>query len=185
MRTFSPFELHTERLTLRFLGARDVDALFAIYSDPEVARYWSSPPWTERVQAEVSIANALDAYRSGEALRMAIVLSESGQMVGECNLRDFYWQNRRAEVGYALARPSWGQGYLMEALAALLDFGFDKLDLNRIEADIHPANAASAKSLARLGFVQEGLLRERWIVAGEVSDAAYYGLLRSDWRARA
>ena len=63
--------------------------------------------------------------------------------------------------------------------------GFIELSLNRVEADIDPRNAASAKTLERLGFVKEGFLRERWVVDGEVSDSGIYGLLRRDWLARA
>ena len=59
-----------------------------------------------------------------------------------------------------------------------------QLGLNRVEADIDPRNAASAKPLLRLGFRHEGLLRERWIVNGEICDTAFYGLLKSDWEAR-
>ena len=72
--------------------------------------------------------------------------------------------------------------YMNEALLRLLEFGFTELDLNRVEGDVDPRNVASAKSLERLGFKREGLLRERWIVGGEVSDTALYGLLRSEWR---
>ena len=72
-----------------------------------------------------------------------------------------------------------------EALTALLAFGFDELDLNRVEADVDPRNLASVKSLERLGFRKEGHLRERWIVGGEVSDSGLYGLLRRDWAAGA
>ena len=184
MTAFAPFTLSTERLTLRWLGVRDIPALFAMYSNSEVVRYWSSPPWTELVQAETSLARTLDGYRSGQALRMGIVLNATAELVGECNLRDFYEQNRRAEIGYALARPHWGKGYLTEALTAFLNHAFNDMLLNRIEADIHPDNLASAKSLDRLGFRQEGLLRERWIVGDEVSDTAFYGLLAADWKKR-
>ena len=69
-----------------------------------------------------------------------------------------------------------------EALQALLGFAFTDLDLHRLEADIDPRNGASAAALVRLGFREEGLLRERWIVAGEVSDSQLYGLLRREWQ---
>ena len=73
------------------------------------------------------------------------------------------------------------QGYMREALSALLDHAFGELDLNRIEADTDPRNERSTRLLERLGFVKEGLFRERCIVDGEVSDAAMYGLLRREW----
>ncbi len=92
-------------------------------------------------------------------------------------------ESRRAEIGYYLARPHWGNGYNHEALTRIVEYGFVDLDLNRIEADIDPQNVASVKAVRRLGFLDEGLLRERWIVAGTVSDSLIVGLLRSDWDA--
>ena len=85
--------------------------------------------------------------------------------------------NRRAEVGYALRRDAWGRGYATEAVGAVVAWGFGELGLHRLEADIDPRNTASAAVLTRLGFRLEGVLRERWFVAGEVSDSAMYGLL--------
>ena len=70
-----------------------------------------------------------------------------------------------------------------EALSAVVEHAFGALALHRLEADVDPRNAASLRTLERLGFRQEGLLRERWIVADEVSDTAFFGLLASDWRA--
>ena len=77
-----------------------------------------------------------------------------------------------------------GAGATCKALVALLRHAFEQLALNRIEADIDPRNTNSARSLERLGFSREGLLRERWIVEGKVSDSALYGLLHSDWVAQ-
>ena len=71
-----------------------------------------------------------------------------------------------------------------EALTALLEYAFVERDLNRLEADIDPLNIGSANALLRLGFKQEGYLPERWIVGGQVSDSALYGLLRREWEAR-
>ena len=72
---------------------------------------------------------------------------------------------------------------MTEALTAFLGYGFGELDLNRIEADTDPRNLAATSVLEKLGFVREGLLRERWITDGQKSDSAMYGLLRSDWDA--
>jgi RimJ/RimL family protein N-acetyltransferase len=68
-----------------------------------------------------------------------------------------------------------------EALKALT-YAFDVLEFHRIEADVDPRNAASIRTLERLGFQREGYLRERWQVNGEIQDAVFYGLLRSDWK---
>ncbi|MES2295743.1 MAG: GNAT family N-acetyltransferase [Pseudomonadota bacterium] len=183
MPSFTHTLLHTERLTLRWLEESDTAALFAMYSDPEVLRYWSSAPWTEMAQADDSIAQSLAGYCNGSDLRFGITLREGGALIGTCALYRFYPMNRRADIGYLLAKEYWGHGYMGEALTAMLDYSFDALDLNRLEADIDPRNDASARTLERLRFQREGYMRERWIVNGEVCDTAFYGLLRSDWKA--
>jgi RimJ/RimL family protein N-acetyltransferase len=98
-----------------------------------------------------------------------------------CLLFNIHKDSARAEIGYTLDRAHWSQGYMGEALRALLGHAFGPLGLNRIEADIDPRNASSARTLERLGFKAEGLLRDRWIVSGETSDSAIYGLLRREW----
>ena len=104
-------------------------------------------------------------------------------LIGTCSLFNVSKQCRRAEIGYGIAPAYWRQGYMFEAVSALLAFAFDTLAMNRLEADIDPRNTASARSLEKLGFQREGLLPERWIVDGEVSDSALYGLLARAWQA--
>ena len=168
---------------LRPLTGADASALFAVFSDPRVMRRWSTPPWTAIEQAHAFIECSADALAKGEALRLGLERRSDGQLIGQCTLFALAGASRRAEIGYSLAASDWGQGYMHEALRTLIDHGFDELKLNRIEADIDPRNAASARSLERLGFTREGLLRERWIVGDEVSDTALYGLLAREWRA--
>jgi RimJ/RimL family protein N-acetyltransferase len=184
MAAFDQVTLRTERLVLRPLHADDAQALFEIFSDPRVARHLSRPAWTSIDQAHTRIGQDADAMADGTLLRLGLERHRDRALVGECLLFNFVPTCRRAEIGYALAHAAWGQGLMHEALVALIDFGFAQLNLNRIEADIDPRNAASAKTLARLHFVREGLLRERWIVQGEISDTALYGLLARDWQAR-
>jgi RimJ/RimL family protein N-acetyltransferase len=180
---FEPATLETERLVLRWIVPSDAPALFAIYADPVVARYLSRPAFTEMAQADKLVATANACYADGNSVNFAVERRDDGMVIGTCMLFRFHRESRRAEIGYSLARAYWGKGYMHEALQALIDYAFGPLGLNRIEADIDPRNANSSKSLERLGFKEEGVLRERWIVAGEVSDTAYYGLLRKEWGA--
>ena len=184
MQPFDQLTLGTDRLRLRPLDASDAPALFGIFSDPQVMRYWSTPPWSSLAQAEALIAADTVALRAGHHLRLGLTHRDAGTLIGTCSLFSFNEPCKRAEIGYCLARAEWGAGLMHEALCALVAHAFDGLQLHRIEADIDPRNTASAKSLERLGFVKEGHLRERWIVDGEVSDTALYGLLRGDWRAK-
>nr|WP_315492051.1 GNAT family N-acetyltransferase [uncultured Rhodoferax sp.] len=181
MHSFEQLILQTERLVLRPLGDADAPALFAIFSDPQVMRYWSTPPWASIDEAHSLVARDQAGMATGDYLRCGIVLKDTSALVGTCTLFSIQATCRRAEVGYGLAHAAWGHGYMHEALRALLAYGFSEMNLNRIEADIDPRNTASAQSLERLGFLREGFLRERWIVNGEVSDTALYGLLQREW----
>lgn len=181
---FSRLTLPTPQLLLRPLRPADAAAVFALHADAEAMRYWATPPWADPAQAEALIRSDLAAMAAGESLRLALTRPGEDRVLGLCTL--FAWQpaSRRAEIGYLLARDCWGRGLMHEALGALLEHGFGALDLNRVAADIDPRNGASERTLRRLGFQQEGVLRERWIVAGEVSDTGLYGLLRRDWLAQ-
>nr|WP_314546839.1 GNAT family N-acetyltransferase [uncultured Massilia sp.] len=178
MPTPSQTELFTPRLKLRRMDERDTEAHYAVFSDPEVTRYWSSEPWTNMEQAVQAIARIRAAGADGSELRFGIELLETGELIGNCALHHFFEASRRCEMGYAIGSRHWGRGYVSEALKALVDHGFDVLGLNRIEADIDPRNIASARVLEKLGFRKEGYMPERWIVHGEPADTVNYGLLR-------
>jgi RimJ/RimL family protein N-acetyltransferase len=174
--------LEAERVTLRPLRADDVHALFGLFSDPKVARFWSRPAMTHLSQARTLLRQIREGYRTREMLQLGIERKDDGALLGTCTLFHLHPQSRRAEIGYALASQHWRRGYMHEALQRLLRYAFDDLDLTRLEADIDPRNEASERSLLRLGFVKEGYMRERWIVGDVVSDSAVYGLLRREWR---
>ena len=184
MPAFDQLTLSTPRLLLRPLQLTDAPALHLIFADPRVTRYWSTPAWDSIDSALKMINKDLQAMATGEHLRLGLQRIDDNALIGMCTLFAFSMQSRRAEIGYALAAEAWGRAYMDEALRALLRYGFDELGLNRIEADIDPRNEASARSLERLGFKKEGLLRERWIVGDEISDTALYGLVQRDWRLR-
>jgi ribosomal-protein-alanine N-acetyltransferase len=174
--------LAAARLRLRPYRDADVDALFALYSDPVVMRYWSFPPWAARSQAEAYLARAAAHLAQGLALPWAIADAADDVLIGTATLHSLHVDQGRAEIGYALAADRQGRGLAAEALRAVLEHAFGTLGLRRIEADVDPRNAASCRLLDGLGFVREGLLRERWLVAGETCDSALYGLPASDVR---
>lgn len=177
--------LTTERLTLRPLLEGDGAALFAIFSDPEVVRYWSRSAWTDMVQADEMLAAAMRDYADGSGLRYGIVVTATNELVGVASLFAFSRDNRRCETGYVLGSRHWGRGYASEALVAVLEHAFGALGMNRIEADVDPQNIASRRVLEKLAFRLEGTMPERWIVHGEKADTAFYGLLKSYWDDRA
>jgi [ribosomal protein S5]-alanine N-acetyltransferase len=173
--------LPTQRLALRWLTPADVPALYEVFSDLEVTRYWSSPPFADIAAAEALLAEIHEAFARRTLFQWGIARRSDDLVVGTCTLAGLVPAHRRAEVGFALGRRHWGQGYMAEALPALVEFAFGQLGLYRLEADADPRNRASIRALERLGFKQEGYLRGRYHLHGEIQDAILFGLLRPDW----
>ena len=144
-------------------------------------QYWNTPAWACEAVAQDFIRAECQAMHDGQRLTLAIVNRDCGELIGKCLLFSYEPESRRAEIGFGIASSAWGRGYIQEAARELLRHGFETLGLNRVEAEIDPSNAASGRALERLGFSKEGLLRQRWIIDGQVSDSALYGLLSEDW----
>jgi RimJ/RimL family protein N-acetyltransferase len=174
--------LHTDRLRLRPFNDSDADALFALHSSAHVLRYWDSPPWSERTRAERFIATCARMAEEGSGARVALDRASDQAFIGWCSLTRWNPDYRSASMGYCLDDAAWGHGYATEAGRALLQWAFDTLDLNRVQAETDTRNTASARVLEKLGFVREGMLREDCIVNGDVSDSWVYGLLRRQWQ---
>ncbi|MFV9507656.1 MAG: GNAT family N-acetyltransferase [Oscillochloridaceae bacterium umkhey_bin13] len=179
--------LTTPRLRLRAPRADDAEAMFAIMADPEVLRYFGSPPMTAREQAVERIASIHVAFAAQEGVRWAITRRDDDTLLGTCGFWRLIKPHFRAEIGYELGRQWWGQGLMPEALAAILEFGFAQMGLHSVEANIDPANAASRRVLEKLGFVQEAYFRENYYEPdkGRFADSEIFGLLRTDWQRRA
>src|SRR5437899_3970563 len=163
--------LATSRLTLREIAASDAPSLLAIHGDREAMRWFGTDSITSLDQAE-EMVKIFAGWRKApvSGIRWGIERSRDRRFVGTCGL--FRWNKRwkSCTVGYELAQEAWGQGLMTEALSAALTWGFEGMELNRIEAQVHPHNVSSLKLLVRLGFVEEGLLRQAGFWDGEHRD---------------
>ena len=174
--------LEAARLRLRPYLNSDTSALFELYSDPKVTRYWSHPAWTDPAQAYLYLSLRKDEPTTA-VHAWAIADKESNELIGALTFFSISGPHARAEVGYSLLSNLQGQGLGTEALNTALKYGFETLNLYRIEADVDPRNTGSIKLLEKLNFQREGLLRQRWRVNGEVCDSVLLGLLKEDYNA--
>ena len=171
----------TPRVVLRWISEDDIDGLYDVFSDPRVMRYWSSGPLANREAAAALQREIAAGNESNSMFKWGLALRDSNVVIGTSTLFNLNLDNGRAELGYAMGSAYWGKGYMNEALKALVSHAFGVMNLRRLEADVDPRNAASIRTLERLGFQREGFLRERWHVMGEIQDALFYGLLRREW----
>jgi [ribosomal protein S5]-alanine N-acetyltransferase len=174
--------VQTERLIVRPLDEADLGDLLVMNGDAEVTRYLPYATWAGMDDARAWLKRMRGIEAGGTAIQLVIEQRSDGRAIGTVLLFKWDAASARIELGYVLTRAAWGRGLMHEALVAVIARCFAVLGLRRIEAEIDPRNAGSARTLQRLGFVPEGLLRERWHTKGQISDSALYGLLASDSR---
>jgi len=171
--------IRTSRLWLRPLAARDAPALFAIMSDAETMRFWDWPAFTDPETVDEVVRAQIADTEAGSALYWAVALEANGPAIGCCDLSEIDRHHGRAEVGFLFSRATWGHGYALEAMTAIVDCAFCDLDLVRLWARFHAGNERSRALLERLGFAYEGTLRGHVWRDGVRRDCILYGRLGS------
>lgn len=170
--------LKTERLILRQLKATDAQDAFLFLSDAETMRYYDPAPMNQLEQAEKSIERHRRRFAQHEALRWGITLKGENRVIGNCG---YSWDldNRHATLSYILSKHYWNKGIMTEALAAIIQFGFEHIHLHRIEAQVAYPNFASARLLEKLGFQEEGRLRDRQYTNNQFVDEILFALINA------
>jgi ribosomal-protein-alanine N-acetyltransferase len=174
--------LKTERLLLRQIRPSDTPSVFAIFSDPEVTRYYDQPTYTEMAQAETMVLRMQQRFAERRTVRWAIVRQADDELLGTCGFAEWKRHFNCAAIGYELARPFWRQGIMTEVLTAVLTFGFSQMQLNRIEAYVMTGNDASMSLLRKLGFQEEGLLHEYGYWQQAYHDLHLFALLKRNFK---
>jgi len=177
----APSPIESERLLVRLVAESDLPALLEVNSSEEVTSLLPYATWASMADAQAWLKRMDSIQASGSGLQFAVVSKSSRLAIGTCLLFRFEEKSARAELGYVLGRAYWGHGLMHEALTALIECAFSSMSLRRLEAEVDTRNRSSARLLQRLGFMKEGLLRQRWIAKGEARDVEMYGLLRDEW----
>jgi RimJ/RimL family protein N-acetyltransferase len=177
--------LRTERLELRPFVDDDLDALFAMQSDDEVTRYLNWGPQSRRQVREllerIKPMSGFDGSR--HAIRLAMVLPDSGAVVGDVSLWRTSGEQAQAEIGFVVYPDHQRRGYAAEAAGALLRLGFEQLGLHRIVGRADARNAASIGVMERIGMRREAHLRENGWIKGEWTDEVICAALAHEWLA--
>lgn len=176
--------LETQRLVLREIIDRDAEALFRVCSDQEWLRLWGFPVHRTVDDTRAVIAQLKQAYNDRTHLRWGICLRGSDEVIGSVGFYRFVRQHFRAETTYEQARSVSGNGYMTEALRAIVQYGFEHLELHSIEAGIDPDHPASIKVAERVGFQREGYLHENYYFQGRFYDTVLYTILSGPPRDR-
>jgi ribosomal-protein-alanine N-acetyltransferase len=175
-------DLKTERLYLRKFTRDDAGFVLKHFSDPAVCEYLvDEDPLNDPAQALALIEWYLDPRRDN-ANRWVLTLDTNQAAIGTCGYHVWSRRNRSAEIGYDLAPEFRRQGFMNEALRAAIGYGFETMDLNRIQAFVHVKNGPSLRVLSKLGFKVEGIIRDKYLCQGRYHDHFCLSLLKREWR---
>jgi ribosomal-protein-alanine N-acetyltransferase len=173
--------LQTERLLLQILNPEVYRHVFSSFSDEGIKEFFG-------FDSDDALHNERQKYEAGltsynrSFLSFQLIDKESGKIIGACGFHTWNVQHARAEIGYAITNESYKRkGLMKEAMKAIIDYGFRKMHLNRIEALIGPDNVASLRLARAFGFTEEGRLRQHYFKGGSIEDSILFSLLREEY----
>lgn len=176
--------IETDRLIIRAMNTHDLDALFTIMSDPEVVNQTAALELQTNIsETKVLLDSIIQEYQKKHTpdwIMLAIADKHDQKMLGFCCYFGYTPAFARLEFGYTLSRAYWGKGYATEAARAFVNFCFNTMGLNRIEATVYPENIGSVKVLEKLGMQYEGLMRQHVMRNGQFRDRKLYSLLSAE-----
>lgn len=174
--------LETERLLLGPLQKEQAKDLYENLSNEDVTEHMGINPLKDVKEAEQLISFLESLTKENRAIRWGIVRKSDQKLIGTCGFNQ--WEKNRGsrvEIAYDLGKPYWKKGYMTEVLETWLVFCFEELNFNRVEAFTNLEAASSINLLHKIGFKQEGILREYAYFHGTHVDQRCFSLLKGEW----
>ncbi len=173
--------LETGRLLLRSFNEGDVNDIFEYASEPDVSKYL---PWETHASVEATkefLKKSKEIFQAADNIDWGIELKTEKKLVGAISIRNWNDQNKCGDIGYVLSKKYWGKGITTEALRTIIQFGFGKLNINRMEAHCDENNPASYRVMEKAGMRYEGTLREKVFIKGRFVTIRFYSILRKEF----
>jgi ribosomal-protein-alanine N-acetyltransferase len=183
LKNWKKIRLDGKKVFLRPIRKTDAQRIFELINDRNVTRFLSSVEAPVTMQQEKEFVSRCEKkWKKGKAFNFAICEKRSGLLVGGCGLNSFRKYDRRAWVGVWLGKKFWGKGMGFESVFLLFQFGFEELNLNKIEYGYLTANAASKGVASKMRTKKEGIQRQHTFKRGRFFDHAITSLLASEWK---
>lgn len=170
--------VETERLRLRELVDDDVEAVFDLFRQEQVTRYYDVETMTDIEAARAMVSFLRQRYANRVGIRWAVEDKASRNFLGTIGFNSINQAAHKGLIGYEVVPAVWGRGLATEAVRAIVRFGHERVELNRLEAVVMLDNHASARVLEKAGFVEEGVLRAYAYWKGRYHDLRMFSVLR-------
>ena len=166
---------------LRKITLDDAEDFLEYYSDPEVNKYIISSIPSNIEESKSELQYWINVFNYSDGIYFAIVKKDNNRLIGTIGISSANRRHNRIEASYDLAKEYWGQGIVTKALKAVIKYGFEKLQFNRIEAYVMSDNIGSYRVLQKCGFMFEGVLRQHRFHNGKYIDIGSYSIIYKDF----
>ena len=173
--------LQTERIVLRKLSMDDTDDMYEYACRSDVTEFLTWSPHPDKAHTFDNLSYLQKRYKTGDFFDWAIVCRDTEKMIGTCGFTRFDFANNSAEIGYVINPEFKGNGIATEVVGRVIRFGFENLDLNRIECRFITENNASRRVMEKNRMTFEGVRREGMLIKGTYRDIGVCSILRSDF----
>jgi ribosomal-protein-alanine N-acetyltransferase len=176
-------QLETDRLVLRELTLDDAEFYFRHFNITEIVKgcCFPGPKSLDAAREELELY-CINPFKENSGIRWGIVMKGNNELIGTCGFTHWWKNEHRGEIGYDLNPAYWRQGIMTEALNAILKYGFESMDLNKIQALIDSENVRSQKLILRLGFKKQSVLPQNSVFEGQPRDEVCFSLMREEWK---
>ena len=175
--------LQTKRLELIEINQSHLTDFYEIFKDERATKYYNIITFKKKEDAQKYLDWFRLRYRDNQGIRWGIKLKDRQGVIGTAGFNT-YQKNQSANLGYDLHVDYWNKGYITEALSEIVNFGFETLEVNRIEAAVMQGNIASERVLEKLGFTNEGVLEEQMYWNNRHYDMTIFSLLKENYKCR-
>lgn len=173
--------METPLLYLRTLNSERYEQVMRTHTDAELMAFFGYTQPEDLQKEKQRHAGGLTMFNKS-FLFFHLIEKKSQQVIGWCGYHTWYMPHHRAEIGYTIFNAAnRGKGYMGQTLPLVIQYGFEQMNLNRIEAFTSHENEVSKKLLLKNGFIQEGVLREHYQTPEGITDSVLFGLIKSDW----
>lgn len=180
---FHPFQnLETKRLLLRRIDENDIAEVLALRGNPETMKYIPRllAKTEEDALAHINMIN--EKIDTNIGINWGITIKRNSKIIGIIGHYRIQPENHRAEIGYMSLPEYHGKGYITEAIKAVVEYGFEQMNLHSVEAIIDPENIASERVLQKNGFIKEAHILENELWEGKFWDTVIYSLLKRNFK---
>lgn len=176
------FEIvETTRLLLNGLSPIDMKHIFENYTKPEIKRILGHHSEEDYQKEEFKYKNGYSSYNRSFKLFL-MTDKASNTIIGRCGIHNWNPEHRRAEIGYVMQNENYKRkGLMTETLGAIIEYGFNKMNLNRIEALVGIGNVPSLRLMEMFNFIKEGILRKHYYASGKYEDSVLFSKLYDEY----